>query len=176
MNLKNLFFAFSFLFTITLNAQTDSSGFDNNGLGIPQNYSQDLALLSLDLSAISKAYVLENSANNFEGFNLLDTTASPDNFMLLEAENREALEGSLNAMLMRRHPMEKTGRILTYIGVPLAIIGGIMVAGADELYYNCVNGNCTGDARGGFGVVALAAGVGLSGTGGVLWIIGSKKR
>lgn len=75
----------------------------------------------------------------------------------------------------RRHPMEKTGRILTYIGVPLAIIGGIMVAGADELYYECVNGNCSGDARGGFGVVMLGAGAGLAGTGAVLWIIGSKK-
>lgn len=75
----------------------------------------------------------------------------------------------------RKHPLEKTGRILTYIGVPLAIIGGIMVAGADELYYECVNGNCSGDARGGFGVVMLGAGAGLAGTGTVLWIIGSKK-
>ncbi|MDC6388621.1 hypothetical protein PP182_07995 [Maribacter sp. PR1] len=75
----------------------------------------------------------------------------------------------------RRHPLEKTGRILTYIGVPLAIIGGIMVAGADELYYECVNGNCSGDARGGFGVVMLGAGAGLTGTGTALWILGSKK-
>ncbi|ASV32278.1 hypothetical protein [Maribacter cobaltidurans] len=75
----------------------------------------------------------------------------------------------------RRHPLEKTGRILTYIGVPLAIIEGIMVAGADELYYECVNGNCYGDARGGFGVVILGAGTGLAGTGTVLWVIGSKK-
>tara|TARA_R110002051_G_scaffold165130_2_gene235930 strand:- start:51273 stop:51782 length:510 start_codon:yes stop_codon:yes gene_type:complete len=75
----------------------------------------------------------------------------------------------------RRHPMEKTGRILTYIGASLAIIGGIMVASADELYYECVNGNCTGDAKGGFGILMLGAGAGLSGTGTVLWIIGSKK-
>lgn len=75
----------------------------------------------------------------------------------------------------RRHPLEKTGRILTYIGVPLTIIGGIMIAGADELYYECVNGNCSGDARGGFGVVMLGAGAGLAGTGTALWIIGSKK-
>ena len=75
----------------------------------------------------------------------------------------------------RRHSLEKTGRILTYIDVPLAIIGGIMVTCADELYYECVNGNCSGDARDSFGIVMLGAGAGLAGTGTVLWIIGSKK-
>ena len=39
--------------------------------------------------------------------------------------------------------MEKVGRILTYVGVPLAIAGGIMTANADEHYYECVNGNFT---------------------------------
>ncbi|NHF60097.1 hypothetical protein FK220_012135 [Flavobacteriaceae bacterium TP-CH-4] len=97
------------------------------------------------------------------------------NLMRVDFE-AETLAEDLNALYFkRRSGMEKTGRILTFIGVPLAIIGGIMVAGADELYYNCVNGDCEGDARGGFGVVALAAGLGLSGTGTVLWIMGSKR-
>lgn len=101
------------------------------------------------------------------------------NFMTFETVDNESfsenLDTTLSAFKKRRSGMERTGRILTFIGVPLGIIGGIMVAGSDELYYECVNGNCTGDARGGFGVVLLAAGVGLSGTGGVLWILGSKK-
>lgn len=99
------------------------------------------------------------------------------NYLSTDYEYSEELGKDLTIKLFKknRSGMEKTGRILTYIGVPLAIVGGIMVAGADELYYTCVNGNCDGDARGGFGVVALAAGLGLGGTGGVLWIIGSKR-
>ena len=76
----------------------------------------------------------------------------------------------------KKHPLEKTGRILTFIGVPLVVIGGIMVAGADELYYECYNGYCEGDPRGGFGVIILAAGLGMSGAGIVLWTIGLNKR
>ncbi len=75
-----------------------------------------------------------------------------------------------------RHPLEKTGRILTFVGIPLTIIGAIMVSSADELYYNCYNGVCEGDPQGGVGVVLLAAGVGMTGTGIVLWTIGKKKR
>jgi hypothetical protein len=80
------------------------------------------------------------------------------------------------ALKNERHALEKVGRILTYVGVPLVLIGGILVANADELYYSCVNGECEGDASGAFGVVFLAAGVGLSSTGIVLWTIGKNKR
>lgn len=75
----------------------------------------------------------------------------------------------------KKHPLVKTGKILTFIGLPLLVIGGVMVANADALYYTCVNGECEGDARGGFGVVILGAGAGLTGTGIVLWSIGSSK-
>ncbi len=85
-----------------------------------------------------------------------------------------ALQQALNAQ-PERHGLEKTGRVLTFIGVPLLIIGGVMVANSDALYYNCVNGTCEGDAQGGFGVVLLGTGIGLTGTGIVLWAIGSKK-
>lgn len=74
------------------------------------------------------------------------------------------------------HPMEKIGKTLTFIGLPLAVIGGAMVSQADALYYECVNGVCDGDPNGGFGVIFLAAGIGLSGTGIVLWSIGRSKR
>lgn len=87
-------------------------------------------------------------------------------------------QNELNLILDKaseRHPLEKTGRILTYVGVPLAILGAVMVSSADELYYNCVNGDCDGDPQGGFGVMLLGAGVGMTGTGIVLWTIGAKK-
>ena len=72
-------------------------------------------------------------------------------------------------------PLIKTGKILTFIGLPLAIIGGIMVANSDALYYECVNGVCEGDPQGGFGILILASGIGMTGTGVVLWTIGKKK-
>ncbi|MEP2773561.1 MAG: hypothetical protein ABJH05_15520 [Fulvivirga sp.] len=87
-------------------------------------------------------------------------------------------QNELNLVLDKageRHPLEKTGRILTYVGVPLAVLGAVMVSGADELYYNCTNGNCEGDPQGGFGVMLLGAGAGMAGTGIVLWTIGAKK-
>jgi len=87
-------------------------------------------------------------------------------------------QNELNLILDKaseRHPLEKTGRILTYVGVPLAVLGAVMVSGADELYYNCTNGDCEGDPQGGFGVMILGAGVGMAGTGIVLWTIGAKK-
>ena len=74
------------------------------------------------------------------------------------------------------HPMEKIGKTLTFIGLPLAVIGGVMVSGADALYYECYNGVCDGDPKGGFGIIMLVAGVGLSGTGITLWTIGRAKR
>ncbi len=74
-----------------------------------------------------------------------------------------------------RHPLEKVGKTLVFIGLPLTAIGAIMVSDADALYYNCVNGDCEGDPRGGFGVVFLSHGIGLSITGLALWSTGSNK-
>lgn len=78
-------------------------------------------------------------------------------------------------MQTERHGLEKAGRVLTFIGVPLLIIGGVMVANSDGLYYNCANGTCEGDTQGGFGILLLSTGIGMTGTGIVLWTIGSKK-
>ena len=132
---------------------------------------------------INKAYSInDNSLTHaivYQGNNFTSTLTGLDNYTLDKTtSNSEKLTYNLNTALAnksRRHPMEKVGRILTYVGVPLAIIGGIMTANADEHYYECVNGDCTGDASGAFGAVFLGAGLGLSGTGGVLWILGSKK-
>lgn len=73
------------------------------------------------------------------------------------------------------HPLVKTGKTLTFVGVPLILVGAILVSNADALYYECYNGDCTGDPKGGFGIVSLVAGVGLTGTGIVLWTIGKNK-
>ncbi len=132
----------------------------------------------LDLSNLSQTFIFSDFETSMASYTELPSSETAVNFMTVEYANSAILANNLNTTLgfkKSRNGMEKTGRILTYIGVPLAILGGIMVAGADELYYNCVNGDCEGDARGGFGIVALAAGIGLGGTGGVLWIIGSKK-
>jgi len=131
-----------------------------------------------DLIDLSQTFLFSDFDSTTVSYELRLPTVTPVSFMSVEYVDSAILANHLNASLhfkKNRSGMEKTGRILTFVGVPLAILGGIMVAGADELYYECVNGDCRGDASGGFGIVALAAGVGLSGTGGVLWIIGSKK-
>lgn len=178
------------LFTvITINAQNSTLGaYKDNYEKKVQKYfdvntgSYDDLTMDSHLSYIPKknlfsAFETSLGKYDFTGANGAKSSTKA-NFMTYETVNSDELAENLNIALgfkKRRHPMEKTGRILTYVGVPLAIIGGIMVAGADELYYTCVNGDCTGDARGGFGVVLLGAGAGLSGTGTVLWILGSKK-
>ncbi|MFX0557102.1 hypothetical protein ACOCEA_09890 [Maribacter sp. CXY002] len=136
----------------------------------------DLNIVSNQFYRASNIYDLTNIENRITY--MMPKEANSNSILSLEYLDTDSVSDKLNMKYpfkRRKHPMEKTGRILTYIGVPLAIIGGIMVAGADELYYECVNGNCSGDARGGFGVVMLGAGAGLAGTGTVLWIIGSKK-
>jgi uncharacterized protein YxeA len=74
-----------------------------------------------------------------------------------------------------KHPMLKVGKILTYIAVPLVIIGTVMVANADSYSYTCVNGECEGDPMGGTGVAILSIGTPLAITGVTLWIIGKHK-
>ena len=160
---KRLTLLIIFFISITISAQEDS--IENQLItssNIHLNVSNNLQTYSFDNDELSIS-TIENNATNFMLANAVDTAKISEELNMEYPFKR------------RKHPLEKTGRILTYVGVPLAIIGGILVAGADELSYQCVNGDCTGDARGGFGVVMLAAGVGLSGTGAVLWVIGSKK-
>ncbi len=87
-----------------------------------------------------------------------------------------ALEQALqHSNTQDKHPLVKVGKTLTFIGVPLLLIGTIMVVNADALYYNCVNGKCEGDPQGGFGVLVLTGGIGATTTGIILWSIGNKK-
>lgn len=178
---------------VTLNAQdnsfniislTASSGsIAQNQLSHNFHSYKNLALLS-KFTTIPHKLISNKSEKNLKRFAIpnspfltkdaLSTNLLTQDIVTIKRLN-ESLKMTLLAAKKSRSGMEKTGRILTYIGVPLGIIGGIMVAGADELYYECTNGNCSGDARGGFGVVLLGAGVGLSGTGTVLWVLGSKK-
>lgn len=112
---------------------------------------------------------------------LLSTRNDRTSYVLVKNQNH--FQSSFSALELNKsiylkngnHPLEKTGKILTMVGIPLAILGGVMVAGADALYYECVNGNCSGDPRGGFGVIFLGVGVGLSATGIVLWTVGKHK-
>ena len=124
--------------------------------GVIKAQSQTLA----DASPFNTAYTRS----------ILYQAAKASQVSFSSASLQEALE-----MQTERHGLEKTGRVLTFIGVPLLIIGGVMVANSDGLYYNCTNGVCDGDAQGGFGVVLLGSGIGLTGTGIVLWAIGSKR-
>lgn len=169
MFLKRLLFTFFVLTFLNLSAQQDlfipEFTFENN---------QAVPSIALDYSKISDSKDFGFYTSQLEN-SKVSYTNNVQSILILEDLDKAQVALALGQKFKRRHPMEKTGRILTYIGVPLAIIGGIMVAGADELYYQCVNGDCSGDARGGFGVVLLGAGTGLSITGAVLWIIGNKK-
>lgn len=192
MFLKKSFSIFLLLAAINITAQDrtfNTISFTTSTNSIAQNqlnfnsYSNKTSAL-LNFTSFPHKLLSNTSEKSVGRFTLANSPFSTENafsFNLLTQEIvdakrlNESLEMTLLAAKRRRSGMEKTGRILTYIGVPLGIIGGIMVASADELYYECTNGNCSGDAKGGFGVVLLSAGVGLSGTGIVLWILGSKK-
>lgn len=154
MMIKNLLLASALLIAICSQAQ---NSLDNENL------------LAFDMAELeTNGQSLTHTSNQFS-------------IMYQNETNNEQHTLASNALLetfrykKRTHPLEKTGKILTLVGVPLAILGGIMVAGADALYYNCVNGTCEGDPRGGFGVVILGAGLGLTGTGITLWAIGKNK-
>jgi hypothetical protein len=169
MLLRQLLFAFFALTFLNLSAQEELYT-----LELTYVNNNDLAFSGINYTSIS-----DGNYNSFESsqFEILKATnsANLNNFMIVDDFDESQMALAYGQKFKRRHPLEKTGRILTYVGVPLAIIGGIMVSGADELYYECVNGDCSGDARGGFGVVLLGAGTGLSITGAVLWIVGAKK-
>lgn len=169
MFLRQLLFAFFALTFLNLSAQEEL-------------YTSELTYVSnndLAFSGLNYTSISDGNYSSFESsqFAILEATSSANlnNFMIVDDFDESQMALAYGQKFKRRHPLEKTGRILTYVGVPLAIIGGIMVSGADELYYSCVNGDCSGDARGGFGVVLLGAGTGLSITGAVLWIVGAKK-
>lgn len=187
MFLKKIILLFLILTTINLSAQNRFSSefsltnyttndFQNElnktntytNLDVTSNFTNANNTLAGNTPTILDNYLEKNNKQ----FNLMPTTTSISSSLY-----SKDLETAMRAMKRRRRSgMEKTGRILTFIGVPLGIIGGIMVASADELYYECVNGNCSGDAKGGFGVVMLGAGIGLSGTGTVLWVLGRRSN
>jgi hypothetical protein len=73
------------------------------------------------------------------------------------------------------HPLKKVGKILVFAGLPVLVLGSVMVASSDALYYECVNGECTGDPLGGFGITFMTLGLASTTTGGILWAIGADK-
>ncbi|UII20158.1 hypothetical protein [Fulvivirga ligni] len=132
-----------------------------------------VALFAL-ISFVSKSQDMAKATLSYNSVNATQTSiqlAPPANVL----EDQYSLAHYNKMMAERKHPLVKTGKILTFIGIPLAVIGAIMVADADSLSYECYNGDCEGDASGAFGVIFLAAGVGMTGTGIVLWTIGNKK-
>jgi hypothetical protein len=122
------------------------------------------------VKAQSQAMTYATPANPHYTHSILSQAAEASRSSFSSSSFNQALK-----MQAERHGLEKAGRVLTFIGVPLLIIGGVMVANSDALYYNCVNGTCEGDAQGVFGVLLLSTGIGMTGTGIVLWTIGSKK-
>ncbi len=143
-----------------------------------------LLFLSFTIVNAQNHYIIADSDVNNQ--NYLTTVLQPENDVKTIHLHLE------DNMVTKKHPLETTGKILTFVGIPLAIIGGLLISQADELYYTCSSGSssssnsysnqnqnqtngCQGDPKGGFGILALAAGVGLSATGIVLWTIGRKK-
>jgi len=75
--------------------------------------------------------------------------------------------------------MKRTGTTLTVVGGAMLVGGIVLVSNASALYYNSntTNGTTTtsGDPRGGFGVVMIAAGVGMIVPGIIFMSKGSKR-
>jgi len=75
--------------------------------------------------------------------------------------------------------MRNTGRTLTIIGSVLFVGGIVMVATADDLYYETTYSSSgtteEGDPQGAFGAVMIAGGTGMIIPGIIFWSKGSKK-
>jgi hypothetical protein len=75
--------------------------------------------------------------------------------------------------------MRNTGRTLTIIGSALLVGGVIMVATADELYYESTYSSSgsysEGDPKGAFGIVMIAGGTGMVIPGIIFWNKGHKR-
>ena len=70
---------------------------------------------------------------------------------------------------MSKDKLNRTGNALLYTGIAATVIGTIMMANADELYYNYnSNTGSEGDAGGAFGVLIAAHGIAGIIVGGIL--------
>ena len=88
-----------------------------------------------------------------------------------------ALQQALKAK-PQRHGLEKTGRVMTYIGVPLMMIGGGLIYNSQNLYKKarCQGRHgCLFDPQAPIGYTLLATSTAMTFTSVMFWIHGSKK-
>ena len=133
-----------------------------------------LVALFAMISFVSKTQDMAKATLSYNSVNATQTSiqlAPPANVL----EDQYSLAHYNKMMAERKHPLVKTGKILTFIGIPLSVIGAILISEADPYRYECSNGTCEDNPDGAAGVLFLAAGVGMTGTGIVLWTIGNKK-
>ena len=120
--------------------------------------------------AIAGSSVLVNAQYYVHADGSDETTRSP----LLVKQSVQSQ--SLNPPGLR---MRNTGRTLTIIGSALFVGGVIMVATADELYYETTYSSSgtssEGDPQGAFGVVMIAGGTGMIIPGIIFWNKGNKR-
>ncbi len=88
-----------------------------------------------------------------------------------------ALQQALDAR-PERHGLEKTGRVMTYIGVPLMIAGGILMYNGQNVHKKarCQGRHgCEWDMQEPIGIFLLASSTAMTFTGVMFWIHGSRK-
>ena len=111
------------------------------------------------------------------------TTAYTQSILLQAAQASQASFSSASLdealkMQTERHGLEKTGRIMTFIGVPLMMIGGVLIYNSQNLYKKprCSGRHgCLYDPQAPLGYTLLATSTVMTFTGVMFWIHGSKK-
>lgn len=93
-----------------------------------------------------------------------------------ESSIKSPINLRLNSGYTPGKSMRNLGRIFVASGVPLTILGTILVSQASELNYTYdTRTGESGDPKGGFGILSLVAGQALSISGTIFWIVGGKK-
>ncbi len=118
-----------------------------------------LALLTiqaqeLDLNQFMKSSQIESNLG-------MDLTTSNKT----EFSNLNELEVNSSTFLYETQELskrKKVGVILSSIGGAMLLAAIPMMITADSYSFSCVNNICEGDPKGGFGVVMLAAGTGMT--------------
>lgn len=69
-----------------------------------------------------------------------------------------------------------TGKLLTYIGIPLMLTGILLARNAPNFNYECFTDDCSGSLAGSVGANLIIHGASSTTTGIVLWSVGRKKK
>ena len=74
-----------------------------------------------------------------------------------------------------KNALERSGKALTLVGIPLFIVGAVLASGGEKLFFESTNARAQGGSEG-VGMVLLGTGVCMSGIGIVLWTIGKNRK